>query len=318
MVALSQTLLSPTIAAINAAVEAAEHRDFDMVVRGSSIGHPCERHLWLKFRWAHHPEEFDGRKLRLFHTGHVEEARMVAWLRMAGVHVEAVDPATGEQWEVAALDGHFKGHLDGIATGLLEAPQTPHLLECKTHNAKSFEQLKRHGVAASKPEHVAQMQVYMHLQGLTRAFYLAKHKDSDELYSERVRYDATQAITLLAKAERVKNAARPLPRISDDPTYFLCKAFNCPSYDICHGPAFALRNCRTCLQSSPIDGGDARWICERDSRELSVADQRAGCGHHLFIPELVPGDQVDAAQDGSSVTYAMPDGSTWIDGRAAA
>lgn len=311
MVALPQAT-SPTIAAIDAAVEAAEHRDFDQVVRGSSIGHACERHLWYRFRWAHLPEAFDGRKLRLFHTGHAEEERMVAWLRMAGVTVEATDPATGEQWEVVALDGHFKGHLDGKMTGVIEAPVAKHLLECKTHNEKSFAQLKRFGVAEAKPEHVAQMQVYMHLAGLTRAFYLAKHKDSDELYAERVQYDAAHAVALIAKAERIRDAEAAPARVSDDPNYFLCKAFKCPSYDICHGGGFALRNCRTCLHARPINGG--QWYCDRHERELTTADQRAGCPQHLYLPTLVPGEQIDADEQSETVTYRLADGSAWSDG----
>lgn len=311
MVALPNAI-SPTIAAIEAAVEAAEHRDFDHVVRGSSIGHSCERHLWYRFRWAHEPERFDGRKLRLFHTGHAEEARMVAWLRMAGVNVDDVDPETGEQWEVVALDGHFKGHLDGKASGIVEAPVVAHLLECKTHNAKSFAQLKAHGVAVSKPEHVAQMQIYMHLSGLTRAFYLAKHKDTDELHAERVRYDAAQGAALLAKAERIKNATRSPARISDDPSYFLCKSFNCVSYDVCHGGGFALRNCRTCLHSDPVAGG--KWLCQRHDRELSIDDQRAGCPNHLYLPDLVPGEQIDSDVEAETVIYRLTDGAEWIDG----
>lgn len=311
MVALPNAI-SPTIAAIEAAVEAAEVRDFDNVVRGSSIGHTCERHLWYRFRWAHQPEEFDGRKLRLFHTGHAEEARMVAWLRMAGANVADVDPATGEQWEVVALDGHFKGHLDGIVTGIVEAPVVEHLLECKTHNAKSFQQLKTHGVAVAKPEHVAQMQVYMGLRGLTRAFYLAKHKDTDELYAERVHFDQAQFMTLLAKAERVRDANYAPARISDDPNYFLCKAFDCPSYPVCHGGGFALRNCRTCLHSAV--GSAGAWHCARHDRILSSDDQKAGCPNHLFLPSLVPGKQVDADQAAETVTYQMPSGVEWVDG----
>lgn len=311
MVALPQTT-SPTIAAIEAAVEAAEVRDFDHVIRGSSIGHACERHLWYRFRWAHLPEAFDGRKLRLFHTGHVEEARMVAWLQQAGITVAAVDPATGEQWEVVALDGHFKGHLDGQVTGIVEAPVTPHLLECKTHNAKSFAQLKTHGVAISKPEHVAQMQVYMHLKGLTRAFYLAKHKDTDELHAERVPYDAAQAVALLAKAERIRDANHAPARISDDPNYFLCRAFDCASYGICHGGQFALRNCRTCLHSAV--GSAGAWHCARHDRVLSIDDQKAGCPNHLYLPSLVPGEQIDADEKAETVTYTLADGSEWTDG----
>lgn len=309
MVALPNSI-SPTIAAIDSVVAAQAHRDFDLVVRGSSIGHPCERHLFYRFRWACEPEALDGRKLRLFNTGHVEEARMVAWLRLAGVDVADVDPATGEQWEVVALDGHFAGHLDGIATGIVEAPVTPHLIECKTHNTKSFEQLRRHGVAISKPEHVAQMQIYMHLQGLTRAFYLAKHKDSDELYGERVYHDGAVGSGLLAKAERIKDANAAPPKISDDPGFFQCRF--CNSAHICHGGAFALRNCRTCLHSSPAAAG--RWHCARHDIALSIETQRAGCPHHLYLPSLVPGEQIDADERHETVTYRLPDGTSFTDG----
>lgn len=311
MVALPQ-VISPTIAAIDAAVEANASRDFDQVIRGSSIGHPCERHLWYRYRWAHDGERFDGRKLRLFQTGHVEEERLISYLRMAGVTVEAVDPATGMQWEVVALDGHFKGHLDGIAHGIIEAQKTPHLLECKTHNARSFAQLVKHGVQVSKPEHVAQMQIYMHLAGLTRAFYLAKNKDTDELYAERVHYDPAQGAALLAKAERVKTANAAPPRVSDDPAYYLCASFNCPSYSICHAGGWALRNCRTCLHSSPAAGGT--WHCSRHDRPLTVEDQKGGCPNHLYLPSLVPGEQIDADERAETVTYRLRDGSTWIDG----
>jgi len=310
MVALSVPM--PTVAAIEAAVIAAEPRDFDHVVRGSSIGHPCERHLWYRFRWAHEPEQFEGRHLRLFHTGHVEEARMVAWLRMAGATVHDVDPATGEQWEVVAVDGHFKGHTDGTVEGLIEAPKTAHLLECKTHNAKSFAQLKAHGVAVSKPEHVAQMQGYMHLRGLTRAFYLAKNKETDELYSERIEYDPAHGAALMAKAERVRDASSPPARISDDPSYYLCKAFNCASYAQCHAGGFALRNCRTCLHSSPVANGG--WHCDRHDRSLSIEDQHAGCPNHLYLPGLVPGKPDDADEAAETVTYVLADGKLWVDG----
>ncbi len=311
MVALP-TMASPTVAAIDEAVANTEVRQPDLVIRGSAIGHACERHLFYRYRWAHYGEAFDGRKLRLFQTGHVEEARLVAYLRLAGIEVQDVDPGTGQQWEVVALDGHFKGHLDGVAVGIVEAPATPHLLECKTHNARSFAQLVRGGVHVSHPAHVAQMQVYMHLHGLTRAFYLAKNKDTDELYAERVRYDVAAASALMAKAERVRDAAAAPAKVSEDPNYYLCAAFNCPSYPICHGGGWALRNCRTCLHSSPITGG--QWQCERHGRVLSLDDQAHGCPHHLYLPSLVPGEQVDTDERAETVTYQLPDGSAFIDG----
>jgi len=301
-------IVSPTIAAIEAAVEVAEPRTDEAVIRASSIGDPCEARLWFKFRWAHPPEKFSGRMLRLFETGRVEEARMIGWLRMAGMTIAEVDPETGRQWEIAALDGHFRGHTDGEGTGVVEAPVTPHLIECKTHNAKSFAQLVKHKVAVAKPEHVAQMQVYMHGRRLTRALYIAKNKDTDELHVERVRYDAAAAMMLMAKAERIKAAHVRPPRYSDDPDYYLCRS--CAAHAVCHEGAFARRNCRTCLHSSPMAGG--KWRCERHERDLSFADQQSGCANHLFLPTLVPGEQIDAAAE--HVTYRLRSGAEWCDG----
>jgi len=267
-------------------------------IRGSQIGHPCERHLWYKFRWAHPPEQFTGQTLRLFNTGHREEARLIEDLRNVGIDVQDVDPETGEQWEVKALDGHFTGHADGILTGVLEAPKARHLFEAKTHNQKSFDQLVKHGVREAKPEHVAQMQIYMGLLSLTRAFYLAKNKTA-----------------LMAKAERIKDSHIPLARISDDPDFFRCKAFKCPSYDICHGGEMPLRNCRTCLHSSPIN--DGKWYCQRHEKELTYDDQTRGCPNHLYLPGLINGEQIDANNENETVTYRMPNGTEWVDGEDA-
>lgn len=310
MVEIPISSTQPTIAAIEAAAAAAEPRDFDLVIRASSIGRPCERELWYRFRWAALNQQFDGRMLRLFGTGHVEEARMIEWLRLAGVTVLDRDPDSGEQWEVVALDGHFKGHLDGKALGLIEAPKTWHLLECKTHNTKSFAQLRTHGVAVAKPEHVAQMQIYMHLSGLTRGFYLAENKDTSELYSERIEYDAAHALAILAKAERIRDAHQPPARISEDWQHWQCRT--CAAAQPCHFGAFALRNCRTCLHASPVAGG--AWDCARHDRVLSVDDQKAGCPNHLYLPGLVPGEQIDANDENETVTYQLPDGRQWVDG----
>ena len=141
----------------------------------SQIGAPCERALWYQFRWALKVRHA-GRLLRLFETGNLAEPRFVAELRAVGVEVHEINPDTGAQFSVSAVRGHFGGSMDGVALGLLEAPKTWHVLEFKTHSAKSFAALKKDGVEKSKPEHAAQMQVYMHLAGLERAFYLAVNK----------------------------------------------------------------------------------------------------------------------------------------------
>jgi hypothetical protein len=156
----------------------------------------------------------------------------------------------------------------------------------------------------------------MHLAGLTRAFYLAKNKDDDTLYAERVRYDAAAAAALMAKAERIATANAAPARISDDPGYYLCSSFNCPSYSICHVGKFPLRNCRTCLHSAI--GSAGAWHCARHDRVLTVEDQRAGCPRHLYLPSLVPGEQIDADERAETVTYRLDNGREWADGATVA
>ena len=136
---------TPTRDAIFAAYEADADDGFRQHLGASLIGKSCERALWYDFRWAT-PARFPGRMLRLFETGQLEEARLVRNLRRIGATVLEVDPETGRQWRVEAHGGHFGGSLDGVALGLLEAPKTWHVLEFKTHSAKSFRELVAKGV----------------------------------------------------------------------------------------------------------------------------------------------------------------------------
>lgn len=300
-----------TIEAIEAAVEAkeAQERDFDKVIRGHSIGKPCERYGWYKFRWIAPPEAFEGRMLRLFNTGHVEEDRMIEWLRMTGCEV-VNQTGEGGQIRVEALDGHMAGHLDGEVLGLKEAPKTWHLLECKTHNDKSFAQLVKFGVKIAKPEHVAQMQLYMGLRGLTRGFYLAKNKNTDELYSDRIEFDAAHFAALMAKGERILASDKPLDKISDDPNNFQCRF--CHLSGVCHNQAQPLRNCRTCIHSETRPG--CVWYCERHEMELSHEAQKEGCTLHRYLPGLIHGELIGADAESETMTYKLDNGEEWIDG----
>ncbi|MBU3748394.1 MAG: oxidoreductase, partial [Burkholderiaceae bacterium] len=237
---------SLTREAIFAAYEADVSDGFRAHLGASLIGKDCERALWFDFRWVtrarHH-----GRLLRLFETGQLEEARLVQNLRRTGATVLEVDPDTGRQFRVEAHGGHFGGSLDGLAINLLEAPKTWHVLEFKTHSVKSFNDLLAKKVQGSKPLHVAQMQTYMHLTGLTRALYVAVCKDTDDIYVERLEVDHAFAQGLLGKAKRVIFAATPPAGISKDPTWYQCRM--CDHAPVCHvnqvNAAAAEINCRT-------------------------------------------------------------------------
>jgi hypothetical protein len=302
---------NPTVDAIYQAYETNAEDGFRPHLGASLIGNECERALFFTFRWAT-VERHDGRLLRLFQTGHLAEHRFVADLRSIGCEVQEVNPETGQQWRVSAVMGHFAGSMDGVVLGLPEAPKTWHVAEFKTHGEKSFTELKKKGVKEAKPLHHAQMQVYMHLGGLERAFYLACNKNNDELYAERIKVDPDEGVRLVAKAERVIRATVAPPRIAFSQDHFKCKF--CPHHKVCWEEDAPPRHCRSCVFAEPVEGG---WQCHRHERAISVQEQKAGCDQHKFLPTFVPGEQIDAHPAGDWISYRMTDGSEWVDGVAA-
>ncbi len=301
-------LKSPVATAIEQHYEAIQCPEDWPVLRCSQIGEPCDRKLWYEFRWTTPIKRHEGRTERLFQTGHREEARMVADLRAIGCEVQDVDPATGEQWRVSFIGGVFKGSTDGRVSNIPGAEKTEHLLECKTHNDKSFQDWRRKGVEQSKPIHFAQMQIYMHGLGLLRALYMAHNKNTDEVETERVKYDPMRANALLVKAERIAFSDTPPERNES----FACRW--CRHRTACLESAWPRTNCRTCLHAELTRDGE--WRCTTLGQALTLEQQKAGCKAHLFLPGLVPGEQIDADEDAQTVTYRLADGSSSVDGPA--
>lgn len=301
-----------TVRAIYAAYEAANHPRDGRSIPVSQLAEPCERKLFYEFRWASQQEAIPGRTLRIFETGNAEEARWIENLRAIGCEVVDRDE-NGKQIMVEACGGHVRGYLDSEILGLPEAPKTIHVGEIKSHNLKSFTDLKKRGVKASKPLHYGQLQTYMYKRGRTRGIYLAVCKDNDELYAERIHLDVEYVMRLEAKAQRIIDANEPPAKLHEDPTAKM--AFECGwcrHRAVCHDGAWARTNCRTCIYSSPEEGGS--WSCARFNKPLSAEEQAAGCAAHLWLPGLVPGEQIDVDEDAETVTYRLKNGETWVDG----
>jgi hypothetical protein len=315
-----------TVSAIESARLAGHNAFRSRRLGASSWGGECERKSWYAFRYTLPPETFSGQMLRLFDTGHREEARIVEDLKRAGFEVIEFDPETFDpkrwkqrQWEYTYLDGHGVCKLDGKIAGIPEAPKAWHVLEIKTHNKKSFDKLEPNGVQKAKPEHYAQMQLGMLGAGLDRALYVALCKDNDAYYCERVEADSAFQMDLLAKGSRIVFSDEAPKRLHPDPTKrdaFACGW--CQYKDNCHGVAWAERNCRTCLHSTPSKKGGGVWTCARFDGEEIPADFQSksnACALHLFNPAFVPGDLLSVDQSAWTVTYRLIEtGETWTDG----
>lgn len=301
--------LAHTAAAMDDAICAAARSSDSNGVNMSQATNACDRSIWYFFRWAAPPEQPRGPRQRRFRTGLQYERWLLDDLRAAGAEVQEIDETTGKQVAVQLADGHLRGKVDGIATGIVEAPKTVHVVECKSMKAADFRGVVKHGVQKHKPDHWMQMQLYMHGLGLTRALYICANKDTDEIHTERVEIDIAAAIATEARIERIVAAAAPPHRASDDPASFTCRF--CTANEICHFGAWARFNCRTCIHSSP--GPNATWRCEKRDIPLSYTVAQEGCEMHRFIPGLVPGEQVDVL-DGDLIVYQLRDGARWVDG----
>lgn len=230
-----------------------------------------------------------------------------AWEDVTGLEAHMANAARvgikPKQWRISDVDNHFGGSLDGIASAPFDIPIMRHeegrglvdtgevipageqfLNEFKTHNTKSFVQLEANGVKGAKPIHWDQMQIYMHKRGLRFAVYVAVNKNDDDLYIETVEYAGAEVcLPLIEKARRVIYATHVPQRVGKHASWHECKW--CDFKDICHYGDQALldRNCRTCVNSQPVDGG--QWRCKLWDAIIPVDAMLNGCKSHKIITD---------------------------------
>ena len=184
----------------------------------SQAGHKCGRYLW----YAHHGYEGDtpdGRVLRLFELGNVVEDIVIDDLQYAGISCFC------QQREVLfEMNGiTLRGHIDGIVRGLVEAPKTDHLFECKTASLKRYKELLKKGYKDWSQVYYWQLQFYMLGLGLKRAAAFVYCKDDSRLYMERVKLDKTATIDKLADVFSVIAQTCPPVRECPDVDFFEAK-----------------------------------------------------------------------------------------------
>lgn len=243
----------------------------------SILGGECSRAIWYSFRWFTRPN-FDGRMLRLFNRGHLEEARFIAILLTIGCEVFQQD-ANGKQFRISHAEGHVGGSGDGIVKNLPDLPGQYALGEFKTHGEKSFLKLEKEGLAVAKPEHLVQMNIYMEKMKIPVGIYMAVNKNTDKLYLELIVADKNIAIEHLELGEYLVYLKQPPKRLNESPGYFKCRF--CDHRPVCHLNAEADFNCRTCGFSQPIE--NAQWVCTHTGEILSKEKQLEGCNSYSRI-----------------------------------
>lgn len=218
---------------INAHIDAAFYakraaepkRDY---VGASAIGNSCLRAI--QYGYIHMPIDegrLTGKTLRIFDAGHTWEARIAEWMQMAGFQLETLNPATGKQHGFSVMGGKGKGHIDGKVISGPIPMEYPYLWECKALNEKSWQDVKKRGLAVSKPIYMAQVAIDQAYLNLTApAIFTALNKNTEEIYHELVPFDRALAQQMSDKMAQIITATEQqtlLPRGHANADYFECQ-----------------------------------------------------------------------------------------------
>lgn len=245
----------------------------------SSIGGECERKTWYSFRWALEPD-FTADVLRKFRDGHESE-------ELVARELEQVVELMGRQ--ARFQDGHFGGSVDGIIrSGLIEAPDTPHIWEHKAVSDKRYDELhrlrERHALLDDEgsvllkwmPTYYAQAQIYMYKLKIDWHYMTIASAGSRRLLSLRTPLDEVYARELEDKAQRIIKSLEAPRKVSPDFDFWLCRF--CDYAGLCHGNNQPDKSCRSCRYAEALS--DGRWRCMFFEGELDDEKQKRGCEEH--------------------------------------
>ena len=152
---------------------------------------------------------------------------MAGWLRLGGFDLRTHD-ANGHQFGFSVAKGLLQGHIDGVFLGGPEDIAYPALWESKCVNTKSFKEIQRLGIAASRPVYAAQVAVYQAYLELHQnpAIFTVINADSMEIHAELVPFDVTLAQRMSDRAAKILAASRAvelLPRGFAESSHFECR-----------------------------------------------------------------------------------------------
>tara|TARA_R110000803_G_scaffold28011_10_gene65140 strand:+ start:7982 stop:9115 length:1134 start_codon:yes stop_codon:yes gene_type:complete len=280
-------------------------------IGASTLGHSCERNTWYTHRAASGQEAFKARTLLLFNDGHRSEAAMADYLRkIPGIDLWTHDD-DGYQFGFSKFNRHVAGHIDGVIKGLVQAPTTPHIWEHKS-SGKIGELRKaildvgeKAALQKWSTVYYAQAQLYMHGLQMTRHYLTCSSPGVREVVSCRTEYNERDAIALLAKAERVIRCEEAPPRLSEDPSYYLCKF--CNHAKVCHEITPPRVNCYTCAHATARLDGPDRWWCEHHNKPA-----KDPCASHRFNPHMMQPAQWEGVDEpGAAVKYSFKGKTFW-------
>lgn len=196
-------------------------------IGASSIGNKCARAIWYELEDFPAPP-FSKTQERTFEIGNTLEKMLIEIMENSGLTI--IKPKEENNY-LEFFDPQFpylRGHADGIIKDY------DAVLEIKTASNSSFNEFVKKGVKSWRPQYYSQMQCYMGMSEIRKAYILVLNKDTSEVCDEEIDYDPTHYEHLVNLAEHIYETAEPgsLPRISNLSGWYECK--QCRFREPCH------------------------------------------------------------------------------------
>lgn len=205
------------------------------IIRISQAG-ACPKRLQYERRQVEGLPPWEGAE-RAFAEGNLHEPSILAWAaaNLPGGPYQLTD----QQKEVYLLDGILTGHIDAI--GVNEAGENV-LIEAKCLAARGFQEMRLQGVQKAHPQYYLQVQLYMAAAGLTRAYLVARNKETPKTrmwdhYFEQIELDSQFIGEQLCRLEKL--ASDLVEDVELTPAYnpveyWQCRQPWCPYTYHCH------------------------------------------------------------------------------------
>jgi hypothetical protein len=192
-------------------------------IGASTIGSDCLRQIWYEFK-GFQATEVPTKTRRTWTVGRVLEGTILDWLTEAGIEIFRT-------WDdlVAKDMPYFRGHLDSV---WIKNGKAYAILEVKTAKDASFVIFIKKGLKVWQPQYYAQIQTYMGMSGIHRAYIIVFNKDTSDISDELVLFDEAFYQKLQDKALMIANAHAAPPKINGSPLWYQCKM--CKFHKVCH------------------------------------------------------------------------------------
>lgn len=290
----------------------------------SSIGHECERYLWLGFRKAY-KDYINYKSAKHFADGHYSEDVFAERMINADIKLQTIDKQTGRQFAVSDCGGWFRGHKDGLIEdwdvyedGNGEDYVWEH--KCSGKLTAMLKYIKEDETTALRrwnEIYFYQAQAYMHHSGIHKHLTTVSPEGTrdgkdGEAICETL-YDPSIYAEIKTKSERIITSDKMPTGICGTPTFF--KAKFCGAKNVCFGNYIAGPNCNNCMHVTFKLDGDRKAHCAKNNGDFTNYEQMGSYYNcHRFNPDLIQNHDAVSIDDNGDVMYRSDCGKSFVNG----